>query len=173
MNETKVKSPLAYLITFTTYGTWLHGNRAGSIWKDSVTSKTKLIASEPKLEASEAGRLKNASFVMDAEHRKAVLDSILEVCFFRNWDAYAVHVRTNHAHAVVSTNLQPEKVMNDFKVYATRALRKKCRMLPRKIWTRHGSTKYLWNERELSDAVQYVRDQQGKIMAYGESKPRP
>ena len=64
--------------------------------------------------------LKNAPFSIDNPQRWKVLEAILEVCKFRSWDAYAVHVRTNHIHAVISARAKPEKVMNDFKIYAQR-----------------------------------------------------
>ena len=69
--------------------------------------------------------------------------------------------------------------MNDFKVYATRKLRRNASAdLPERLWTRHGSTRYLWNEEELETAVRYVRDGQGEKMAFDQivtnnTKPRP
>ena len=35
----------------------------------------------------------------------------------------------------------------------------------RKRWTRHGSTRYLWNEEQLHRAIEYVLYQQGPAMA--------
>lgn len=167
---------MGYLITFTTYGTWLHGNNVGSIWKNSKESNTTLIGSNPTLEKAEFDKLKNAPFKMNSHQRQIVLEAILKVCHFRRWNGYAVHVRSSHIHAIVSAKTKPERMMNDFKIYATRALRQDTvQSLPGKIWTRHGSTKYLWNNRELSDATNYVRDRQGKMMAFWQttSKPRP
>ena len=160
--------PIAYLITFTTYGTWLGGNKTGSIWKDN--NGTKLIDGWKELEVSQRDRLKNEPFVMDSRQRQIVLEPILEVCLYREWRAYAVHVRTNHVHIVISGREVPEKIMNDFKTYATRALRTDTSLkIPPKVWTRHGSTRYLWDAQELSNAVKYVCQEQGEIMAYGQS----
>ena len=166
--------PLGYLVTFTTYGTWLHGDKAGSIWKNKPESNTILIGSEPRLETAEKRRLKNPPFVMHKNQRQQVLEALLEVCAFRKWDAYAIHVRTSHVHSVVCAPVKPEKIISDFKAYATRKLRAIATVtIPSKIWTRHGSTKYLWNREQLSDAVKYVRDQQGKTMAFGQSINTP
>jgi hypothetical protein len=71
---------------------------------------------------------------------------------------------------VISSAADPEKVMNDFKAYATRGLRKSA-LLAREIdpvWTQHGSTRYLWDDDQFSAAMNYVRDQQGCRVAYGE-----
>ena len=52
--------------------------------------------------------------------------------------------------------------MDAFKAYATRALRKAGLLaLSIKPWVRHGSTRYLWKERHVENAVDYVLDGQG------------
>lgn len=64
---------------------------------------------------------------------------------------------------------RPEKMMVDFKVYATRMIRKfnSEQTIIKKYWTRHGSTKYIWTKENLASVMRYVRDEQGKIMAFG------
>lgn len=59
--------------------------------------------------------------------------------------------------------------MVDFKVYATRMIRKfnSEQTIIKKYWTRHGSTKYIWTKENLASVMRYVRDEQGKIMAFG------
>ena len=55
--------------------------------------------------------------------------------------------------------------MNDLKAYASRKLNETGHDRPgRKRWTRHGSTKYKWNVRELEAAVEYVVRGQGEPM---------
>jgi REP element-mobilizing transposase RayT len=98
-----------------------------------------------------------------------VLKAILRVCEFRRWFAHAVHVRSSHIHIVVSGEEKPEKMMVNFKAYATRAIRK-CnneQTTIRKYWTHHGSTKYIWTKESLVSTIKYVRYEQGKIMAFG------
>ena len=58
----------------------------------------------------------------------------------------------------------------DFKSYATRAI-KKAGIDFEKYWTKHGSTKYLWTQPQLQGAIEYVKNGQGKIMAYDTSEP--
>ena len=93
----------------------------------------------------------------------------MEVCRFRGWHAYAVHVRSNHVHIVVSGEEKPEKMIVDFKAYATRALRKHAdeQSTIKKYWTRHGSTRYLWTEDSIASAIEYVQNEQGKKMTFG------
>ena len=129
-----------------------------------------MIDNNPKLERSELKKLKNKPFKINTQQRECVLEAILQVCRYRKWDAYAVHVRSNHVHAVIASKAKPEKILTDLKTYSTRTLRKNFVGLPEKIWTRHGSTRYLWNENQLSNAIKYVREQQGKLMAFGQTE---
>lgn len=50
--------------------------------------------------------------------------------------------------------------MNDFKRYANRTLGP-----GRERWARHGSTRWLWKDRDVRSAIQYVVDGQGWAMA--------
>lgn len=75
------------------------------------------------LNEKEKTRLKNLPVVLGRNFRDVILKAILQVCGYRGWIAYAVHVRSNHIHIVVSGKEKPEKMMVDFKAYATRAIR--------------------------------------------------
>ncbi|MEX0784178.1 MAG: transposase [Dehalococcoidia bacterium] len=81
---------------------------------------------------------------------------------FRDWELMALNVRTNHVHAVVDANATPERVMNDYKVWATKRLRTERITAPKRpIWARHGSTIWLWTGRDLEAACAYVSEGQG------------
>ena len=56
----------------------------------------------------------------------------------------------------------PEPVLDSFKSYATRALRREGLLsITVKPWARHGSTIYLWKERDVAKAIEYVLLGQG------------
>ena len=104
-------------------------------------------------------------YQLDARRRALVLATIREVCEYRGWTLFAAHVRTVHVHAVVQAAVPPEKVLKDWKRYASRKLNEAGLGTPdRKRWTRHGSTRYLWKEEELTLAVHYVLHEQGEAM---------
>ena len=84
----------------------------------------------------------------------------------RGWVLIAAHVRTNHVHIVAEAHARPEKVMNDVKSYASRSLNELDAAQPdRKRWARHGSTRWLWKDQDVRDAVRYVVEEQGEPMA--------
>ena len=72
--------------------------------------------------AREEQRMDQPPYHMDPIRRDAVLKAIQEVCGHRGWTLLAAHVRSNHVHTVVEAEAEPERVMNDFKAYASRRL---------------------------------------------------
>lgn len=146
--------PLAYFLTFTTYGTWLHGDKRGSFKKhDGFIEGNNDNHSRPFL-------LKEQPVVFSAEQRVLMDRVIIEVCHYRGWELHAKNVRTNHIHVVVmARNTKPEKILNDFKSRGTKILRDSCDYSETKtIWTKHGSTIYLFTEKEFDRTCHYVTD---------------
>jgi REP element-mobilizing transposase RayT len=108
---------------------------------------------------------------LDARRRKIVLDSILTTCQYFNWKLFAAHVRSNHIHVVLNADVSPEIVLHRLKRYASSALN--CANIDgarTKRWTRHGSTRYLWDERNVSVVMHYVVNLQGEPMAVHEDQ---
>jgi hypothetical protein len=94
--------PIAYLITFTTYGTWLHGDKRGSVDKEHNQYGSSFIATSSVLRKKEQSSLRHPAFILGQRQREAVLEAILQVCKFRGWFTHAVYVRSNHIHILVS-----------------------------------------------------------------------
>jgi REP element-mobilizing transposase RayT len=158
--------PVAFFLTFTTYGTWLHGREEESVDKQHNRFGFPRIESNRNHEQFERAKLKHAEYVLDEPRRFVVLKTILDVAQHRGWYLWAVHVRSNHVHLVVTADAKPEKVLSDFKAWSSRRLREA--FLEPNVtdrWTQHGSTRYLWKEEQLIDAVKYVVEEQGEPMA--------
>ena len=98
--------------------------------------------------------------------RRIVHDTITAHCRFRRWELLALNVRTQHTHVVVRCgDTPPEEALTQFKAWCTRRLRENG-LAPAgtKLWTVHGSTRYLWDMNSLEGAVTYVRDEQGRSL---------
>jgi REP element-mobilizing transposase RayT len=150
--------PLAYLITFRCYGTWLHGDPRGSYRRSSTAiGGVVRVQPQPGLRLAEAKQLKHGPALLNRRMRSVVERAIRDVCSHRKYLLRAINVRSNHAHTVVSAMTAPEPILNSFKSYSTRALRKlglfDAAIQP---WARHGSTIYLWKEEDVARAVDYV-----------------
>jgi hypothetical protein len=69
-------------------------------------------------------------------------------------------------HVIVDADASPERIMNEFKSYASRELnRMGSETADRKRWARHGSTRWLWKDEDVRHALQYVIEEQGEPMA--------
>lgn len=95
--------------------------------------------------------------------RKVIEAAIRETCSIRNWILMAINVRTNHVHVVAYPGgRKPEAALNAFKANATRSLRDGglwgSESSP---WADKGSYIYLWTERNVAIAVEYVVNGQG------------
>jgi len=166
-----MRSPLAYFLTFTTYGTWLHGSESGSVDRRQNLPGTPFLPSHAGWENSRQGVLRQAPYALDQARRDVVLRTVCEVCTHRSWKLHAVHVRPTHVHVVVAASAAPEKVMADLKAWSSRRLREACgEDADRDRWTQHGSTRYLNDEESVEAAVRYVVDEQGDPMSVYDSR---
>jgi REP element-mobilizing transposase RayT len=79
------------------------------------------------------------------------------------WNLYAVNVRTNHVHSVVSIGVKgPGAALNAFKSNATRSMREaRLYQRDRTPWADKGSERWIWTEKQLTDVIDYVLYCQG------------
>jgi len=151
---------LAYLLTWTTYGTWLPGDARG--WVDHHRRHGEVVEGpDESREARARQRLTESAVILDATLRRAVAKAIRATCAHQGWIVHALEVRSNHVHAVVAAGgAAPGEVMRVLKCYASRALNALQPLGPRKHWwTRDGSKRYVNTEESLHAAVRYVQNQ--------------
>lgn len=160
-NDTEL--PLGYLITFRCYGTWLHGDKRGSIDRSHNRHKSPYLPQSSIRHQRSSEMLRSEPRVLNANQRLIVDRAIREVCTHREWCLHTINVRTNHVHVVASIgSLKPRLALNAFKSYATRRMREGGAWeLPHSPWADRGSKRYLWNERSLALAIDYVVNGQG------------
>ncbi len=143
--------PIAYLLTFRTYGTWLHGDPRGSYGRNRNNRQgTKRLDPNVPLNERMSDELEGAAVFLTEPQRKIVSSAITAVCEHRSYLLRAMNIRSNHVHVVVSKSVKPEKIVNDFKAYSTRALRREWEFSSdRKVWARGASTRYLWKPKHM------------------------
>ena len=166
-----------WLLTNTTYGTWLPGDRRGSVtsvrdWRPGDPELTIRFEHDlpgqsyedelPGLHTHAANRLRGPRLFLDQEKAAAVIAQFRETAAHRQWRILAVAVMYNHWHTVVEVpgDPKPGKILGDFKAYGTRALTK--RFGPPKSetwWTEKGSKRLLKGDAARIAAVHYVRQQ--------------
>ncbi|GIK52541.1 MAG: hypothetical protein BroJett014_15140 [Planctomycetota bacterium] len=150
------------MLTWTTYGTWLHGDERGAYNRKGDTLKSHYVAPDPRLEDLHRRRMKDNAFILDAAMRKVVRLAIEECCAFRGWPALALNVRTNHVHIVVPPHAKGQDMLHDLKARATRKLREAGLIAAKQsVWTRSGSVSRLYGEASVAKAIKYTKHGQG------------
>jgi len=156
-------NPIAYFITFTTYGTWLHGDLRSSVIR--VNGGSKRLDDQPNLYAYHHTQLSAPPVILDAVQRQIVRNTIIQHCDIRRWRLYALHVRTNHVHVVVKANKSIDQVSNELKGWPKRVLGEHD-FKPPKVWTGGSSKVFIFTEAKLREKIHYVVCEQGEMMEY-------
>jgi REP element-mobilizing transposase RayT len=160
-NHTDV--PLGYLISFRTYGTWLHGDERGSTDRFHNAFRTPHIVPNEKWQQHNQRCLQSQPLRLNAAQRRSVENAIRETSDYRRWHLRAVTVRTNHVHVVISIgSAPPATALNALKANSTRQMREDGNWRNKHSpWSDKGSQKHLWNEQSIAQAVDYVLNGQG------------
>ena len=150
--------PLAYLLTWPTYGSRLHGDERGSVDRAHNQPHTPMLDHNPNRLGWEREHMSHAPVVLTDEERRIVAQTVRDHCVKREWERHAIAVRTNHVHVVVGyAGLAPERMMSEFKAWTTRRLRAAGHAQPhQRLWVHHGSTRYLWNPQSVESAIAYI-----------------
>ena len=88
--------PLAFFLTWTTYGTWLPGDERG--W---VAKPGEFCGPNSVFERISRSRMTDSAVVLNDRQRECVDGTIEAHCTFRGWRLHAVACRSNHVHVVV------------------------------------------------------------------------
>src|SRR4051794_40332841 len=111
--------PIAYFLTWPTYGTWLPGDERGWI---EFRHGWQLPAPARMLESR--GKMTENACLLTAAERSIVEKQVRETCEHRGWKLYAVTCRSNHMHVVIGAPLTtPQKIRVDIKAWCTRRLK--------------------------------------------------
>ena len=157
---------MRYFITFACYGTRLHGDESGSVDRRHNLVGSRRLEPDAQRVLAERREMLQDPDVLDPAGRAVVMAAIQRHCAHRGWNLLAAHVRSNPVHVLVEAESRPERIMNEFKSYASRELNRLGSDRPdRKRWARHGSTRWLWKDEDVRHAPQYVIDEQGEPMA--------
>src|SRR5437899_1237064 len=122
-----------WLLTWTTYGSWLPGDRRGFVSEVRDESGGKLLHNTPgtpcdvdlpSLQAYAASIMTEEAVLLEMAHAEAVAEQLRETAAHRGWRLLALAVMANHIHVVVGApgDPDPEKLLGDFKAWATRRL---------------------------------------------------
>ena len=110
-------------------------------------------------------------FTLEKSDRVRVLHSAVNSCAYRGWHLFCVHIRTNHIHVISQADVPVNQMLIYLKARATKEL-KAHHPDRQRFWTKHGSTRYIWDRNSLDATLDYVTNQQGPPMELWEHSNR-
>jgi len=141
---------VGFMATWTTYGTWLQGDKKGYV-KNGI-----VLEANPELEKSNKELLKHNKIKIPKQLRETVKNAILKESEEIGQKVYAITVCSNHIHIVVeSIGKSSGYSVGRFKKAATKVLRKYG--FNDKVWTKGFDKRYCYDEQELKKKIKYVQ----------------
>jgi REP element-mobilizing transposase RayT len=164
----------SWLLSNTTYGTWLPGDQRGSVTSvvdrrpDDPAKTARLEHDKPGkpyeepiigLQRAALEQMKGPPIYFDLAKAETVFAQFQETAAHRGWILGAVASMRNHFHIVVqvSDDPDPRKLRIDFKAYASRRLNRTFgQPLSETWWTTNGSKRKLKDDAALAATIHYV-----------------
>jgi len=141
---------IAYMLTWTTYGTWLQGDRRCWV-KDARICKP-----NSALEDANRRQMKDSPAALSKEQRIIAGRTIANEAMKLNQKLFALAVCRNHIHLVVQNiDLPVGRVVSHYKHAVRLALQE--RGFRGKLWTRGFDKRYCMNDKELAGKIAYVQ----------------
>ena len=141
---------VGYMITWTTYGTWLQGDKRGYVKNGKICPANKrLTQANRRLQAQDAIRLSKAQ-------RQLVRQAIINEAQRQAQRIYALAVQSNHVHLLVAYIPRPlGKMVAYYKKAARLTLR--ATGLTGRLWASGYDKRYCFDRATLKQRIEYVK----------------
>ncbi|MFA5251595.1 MAG: transposase [Phycisphaerae bacterium] len=144
-----MKKVLGYMLTWTTYGSWLQGD------KRKYVKKGQTLPPNASMENKNKKNMKYPKALLTTAQRKIVEKAIIEKSIGLNQKIHVIAVRRNHVHLVTDCNfISAASAVSHYKNTARLAL-KRNGFLGR-LWTTGYSVRYCFDENQLKNVIEYV-----------------
>ncbi|MBI5760301.1 MAG: transposase [Planctomycetales bacterium] len=167
-----------WFLTWTTYGSWLPGDKRGFVGLAPDESgrlvmhnipRTPLAPPRPGLKQSAEERMKSDVVFLNIDQAEVLLPQFQETTQHRRWLLAALAIMQTHLHLVVGVtgDPDPDKILGDLKAYGSRSLN---RLGPHREddtwWTTGGSKQKLASSEAVDAAVNYIRQQPNPLLIW-------
>jgi len=173
--------PLAYHITFGTYGTRLHGDPRGTVDRKANKPGDPIIGAEPDWERMERSTLRFPSVLLDAGSRSFIDSVVPSLCDRGGWELHVCAAKPDHVHVLLTTSREAKPVRRWLKTWLSQALNERLNSEPpaegadrdhrsrlgneggedrnRPWWSKGGSIKWVWDENYFDNVYSYIARQ--------------
>ena len=142
---------LGYMITWTTYGTWLQGDERGYVKNGKIYPANKGLKQSNRLSKSQ-----DAVMLLKTQ-QQLVKEAIMKEAKLQGQYIYALAVQPNHVHIVAGCVQQPiSKVVAYYKKAARLAL--KTAGHNGRLWTKGYDKRFCFDQQTLEQKIRYVRN---------------
>lgn len=155
------RNPLAWHITFGTYGTRLHGDPRGSVDRRRNHPGTSIEPTDPRRVAFNQHRLAGNEVKLTAPQREWIEQHLAIICDELDMDPRACAAAPDHVHVVVRIRpgVDGKTAMSLLKRHPTQGLNSAFGRLPARWWAEGGSTIPILSPEYLENAIRYVNAQ--------------
>lgn len=171
-----------WLLTWTTYGTWLPGDERGFVtdlpnYRGREQRKNKIGTEYPAkmrgLARYARSIMRGSPLQLSLAQADLLLPQFQETCVCRGYLLRAVAIMTNHIHLVctVPAEIEGKKLLADFKSYGSRQLNKIRRPVNGTWWTAGGSRRKLRSMTARLRAIRYTCHQEFPLLVWAADVP--
>ena len=150
-----MRNPIAYMLTWTTYGSWLQGDERGYV-KDGV-----ILYGNKALNTANKALMQYPEVSLTLVQRQTIENALRKEAELLGQEIYAIAVGKNHIHLAVSSNGMDAGVAVSHYKNAAR-LKIKDDGFIRRLWTRGFSKRYCFDEYQLQTVIAYVNNHNKK-----------
>ncbi len=154
--------PLAYHITFGTYGTRLHGDPRGTVDKTHNKPGDPIVGQNDDWFQIESSSLNDQPVMLDHADRIRIECAIEDVCDKGNWHLHIAACQSNHVHVLLTSIDDGILTRRLLKRWLTELLEDTAEMNlknPVRWWAKEGSVKWVWDQRYLENVYWYIAEQ--------------
>jgi len=140
---------VGYMVTWTTYGSWLQGDRKGWVKGGEVCGGCEELKKVNKI------KMGQKKVALSRKAQEVVREAILEEAERTGQNIFAISVQATHVHIVAETIEELiETVVARYKATARKALL--AEGYTGRIWTRGYDKRYCYDGSELEARMEYV-----------------
>jgi len=152
--------PLAYHITWGTYGTRLHGDSRGAVHRSENQFGDPILGRDGDWQSEESNLLRFPLRILTMQQRLFVERTTPTICNRGKWDLIAVAAGSDHVHCVLNAQVEGKDIRKWLKRWLSEAMTEHWPIQPGEVWWAEcGSVKWVWHEDYYARVIKYVRDQ--------------
>lgn len=142
---------VGYMVTWTTYGSWLRGDKRGYVENGST------LPGNPRIQQRNGQRQKAQTVKLNAQEKRIVRQTIVAEAKRIGHKIEGLAVCSNHVHIGARAHSQSiEELVGRYKSLTTRGLWRQGRK--GRIWTKGYDKRFCFTEAEFVTRIGYVED---------------